>query len=563
MSVRWDPVLVRHVAAELDELLAGGRVRGLRLDGTTRDVVLILRERTLLWRLHPERGHILLYPPREPSADTLRVAGSVRGVRASDDERILHLRIVPARGKRPDLVVHVELLGNQWNLVVCEDPGDRIRHVLVSRTGSRPLRVGETYAAPRPLVREGRSESLGLGRWMEILEPLAPEARARALVGSIAYTSPLNAPALLGKAALVSGPEARAALEEGWAAWKRMAEAAAPPDPAVLESEHGPQPYPFPLPGMPSRHADSLLDAFALSAERTEEARGASPLALLPGGLLAELDAAVDAALRRVTRIEAELAALEDPDELRTLGNVLLAHYADVPRGASQVTLPGFSGETVVVPLDPGLEPHENASKLYARAGRVERARERLPDLLARARARAARLEEVLERARLGQASEAEIRALAPAREQGEQGRRGRRTVLAALPYRSYRSSGGLEIRVGKGARQNDDLTFHHAAPGDVWLHARHAAGAHVVLRWSGPGSPPGRDLTEAAVLAALRSEARTSASVPVDWTFRKYVRKPRGAAPGQVVMERAHTVFVAPDPALAERLATDAGEEG
>jgi predicted ribosome quality control (RQC) complex YloA/Tae2 family protein len=127
-----------------------------------------------------------------------------------------------------------------------------------------------------------------------------------------------------------------------------------------------------------------------------------------------------------------------------------------------------------------------------------------------------------------------------------------------ALPYRRYLSSGGIEIRVGKGARQNDELTFEHASPDDVWLHARHVAGAHVVLRWQGDGSPPAKDLTEAAVLAALHSRARSSSSVPVDWTRRKHVRKPRKSPPGAVVVERVKTLFVEPDEALEERLRGD-----
>jgi predicted ribosome quality control (RQC) complex YloA/Tae2 family protein len=125
-----------------------------------------------------------------------------------------------------------------------------------------------------------------------------------------------------------------------------------------------------------------------------------------------------------------------------------------------------------------------------------------------------------------------------------------------ALPYRVFRSSGGLEIRVGRGARHNDELTFRHSAPGDVWLHARHVGGAHVILRWPGPGNPPARDLAEAATLAALHSKARTSGSVPVDWTLRKYVRKPRKAPPGRVAADRVATLFVRPEPALLETLA-------
>ncbi|MBA3559376.1 MAG: DUF814 domain-containing protein [Gemmatimonadaceae bacterium] len=112
-----------------------------------------------------------------------------------------------------------------------------------------------------------------------------------------------------------------------------------------------------------------------------------------------------------------------------------------------------------------------------------------------------------------------------------------------------------MDIWVGRGAKSNDQLTFRESAPDDVWLHARGAAGAHVVLRWSQAERPPATDLEEAALLAAWHSRARGSAVVPVDWTRRKYVRKPRGSAPGLVVVMRADTIMARPDPISERRL--------
>jgi predicted ribosome quality control (RQC) complex YloA/Tae2 family protein len=59
----------------------------------------------------------------------------------------------------------------------------------------------------------------------------------------------------------------------------------------------------------------------------------------------------------------------------------------------------------------------------------------------------------------------------------------------------------------------------------------------------------------EAAILAAIHSGARTSRMVPVDYTRRKYVRKPRRSPPGTVMIERAKTIFVEPSPELEARL--------
>jgi hypothetical protein len=518
------------------------------MDGSTRDLVLLFREATLAWPLHPGHGAPLLLPAAEPAMTDLPVRARLRGVRTPVDERVLVFELLPGRG-HPSRDLIVELLGNQWNALVVEGPEARIRHVLVRRDGKRPARVGGVYAPPPPSDREGAESPLRWERWREILAPVPPTDRARALVRAVAWTSPVNAPALVDA---VDDPEE--ALRLGWESWRALAHEGRPPVPCLLEDEGRLQPYPWPLAGRVDTKADTLLDAFRLWSERQPpEAAAAAGAAVLPPERVAALERAADTALRRVTSLQAEQDAVEEPDALRARGHLLLARFAQVPASAKTVELVDFAGNAVTVELDPTLAVQENAAALYDRAARAERAKERLPGLLRDAQGEATRFVALLERAREGNATAEELDAAlppapkAPGRREGEG---------ASLPYHVFRSSGGLEIRVGRGARTNDDLTFRHAAPDDIWLHARHVSGAHVVLRWARSGNPPARDLHEAAVLAALHSRARTSGTVPVDWTLRKYVRKPRGAAPGAVVPDRVRTLFVEPDPTLAERLA-------
>jgi predicted ribosome quality control (RQC) complex YloA/Tae2 family protein len=268
---------------------------------------------------------------------------------------------------------------------------------------------------------------------------------------------------------------------------------------------------------------------------------------------------ALQRARGRVRGLERELAQAADPEEPRSQANLLLARLAEVPRGAREVTLPGFDGGSVRIELDPAQSPQDNAARLYEEAARRDRARERLPALLKKAEAAVRELEGVEEALSRGVLSLEEIRRRIPSPRRPSPGpKRGEER----RPFRRYLSSGGLEIRVGRSSRDNDALTFHHSHPEDVWLHARDRAGAHVILRWQGQGSPPQRDLAEAAVLAALHSGARSSGSVPVDWTRRKYVRKPRKAPPGTVIPERVRTLFVEPDPELPGRLGRNADPE-
>ena len=239
---------------------------------------------------------------------------------------------------------------------------------------------------------------------------------------------------------------------------------------------------------------------------------------------------AVDARHRRaIDRMRAELARARDAAQVRAAADALVA-LGDAPAPAV-VRLAG--GVEWPVGARAGERAADAARRLFADARSKERALASLPARLraAEAGAPAGRPTELGASARPATARRA--------------------ATAARTPWRTYRSSGGLAIWVGRGAASNDALTFRAAAPDDVWLHARDAAGAHVVLRWTDAGAPPARDLREAACLAAWHSKARGSALVPVDWTRRKHVRKPRGAAPGAVILREERTIMARPDAAL------------
>ena len=100
---------------------------------------------------------------------------------------------------------------------------------------------------------------------------------------------------------------------------------------------------------------------------------------------------------------------------------------------------------------------------------------------------------------------------------------------------------------MGRNDWENDLLT-RRAHPEDFWFHAQGCPGSHVVLKREGRKADPGkRTLEEAAGVAAYWSKARTSKTVPVNYTLKKYVRKPRRAKPGSVLIQREKTLFVEP----------------
>jgi predicted ribosome quality control (RQC) complex YloA/Tae2 family protein len=126
-------------------------------------------------------------------------------------------------------------------------------------------------------------------------------------------------------------------------------------------------------------------------------------------------------------------------------------------------------------------------------------------------------------------------------------GGRKKRANLSIPGVRQYLSSDGYEVLVGRTARDNDQLTFRVARPNDLWLHAGDYPGSHVIVRNSSRTEIPPRTILEAAQLAAKFSQASKDSKVAIHYTRRKFLSKPKGAAPGLVRMSSFKTITVGP----------------
>ena len=117
---------------------------------------------------------------------------------------------------------------------------------------------------------------------------------------------------------------------------------------------------------------------------------------------------------------------------------------------------------------------------------------------------------------------------------------------------RRYLSTDGYEILVGRTARDNDNLTFRIAQPNDLWMHAGDYPGSHVVVRNPTRKEIPHRTIIEAAQLAGKFSQASEDAKVVIHYTPRKFLSKPKGAAPGLVRLSRFRSLAVEPKEAVS-----------
>jgi len=556
----FDSVVLAAVAREIAALVGSRAVRVAQPapDEIAIDLRAPSRSATVLCSIHPRWARIHLASKTAsggPSsfAQVLRnrlESATLAGVRQTSFERILTLTFQTVRG-RADLIG--EIMGRHSNLILVEDGTitGSLKSVPRSKSSVREVLPGRPYVAPpagRPSPASLDAQSLAA------MLSSSDEPLAKRLVASVLGLSPPLAAEVVVRAGL--NPEAPSRGQAGAAArlWETLQEVVAIVEhdafaPVVYYDGSAPVGFapflfkslaelrPAPASSM-SEAVEMVLGQFGAAA-RLEEERAA-------------LLAAVRAALERVERTAAEVQrAVEEAErtgKLRQHGELLLAYASQIPPRVPHVTLPGFDGAPVTIDLDPTLSAVENAQRLFKRYGRVRSAR---PALEARLRAAAderAYLESA--RALIDQASSSDD-LFDLRRELADEGYvRARKTPArpSATPGpRRFVLADGATVLVGRTNHENDVLTFKVASPDDIWLHARGTPGAHAILK-SGTANPSEETIQQAAAIAAYFSKARGAAQTAVDYTRRRYVRKPRGAKPGLVTSTREQTVYVKPE---------------
>jgi predicted ribosome quality control (RQC) complex YloA/Tae2 family protein len=232
----------------------------------------------------------------------------------------------------------------------------------------------------------------------------------------------------------------------------------------------------------------------------------------------------------------------------QTCGTLLMAHLAETAPGVTECEL-SDGDRRVSIPLDPMLTPVQNAQRYFEKAKHARLARRQAEErrIVLRDRITASQsLLHALRNATTRQEFDAFMKTHSDELKDFGIGKKG--PEPRDLPFRTFVVEGGFEVWVGKDNAGNDLLTLRYAKPNDLWFHVRGTPGSHVVLRVStGSGVPGKKPRQQAAGIAAYYSKMRNARMVPVTMTERKNVRKPKGAAPGSVIVSHEETVFAEP----------------
>lgn len=237
-----------------------------------------------------------------------------------------------------------------------------------------------------------------------------------------------------------------------------------------------------------------------------------------------------------------KLEELKNTPPPSQLADVIMANLHQFSGGVQQLELDNFyTGSTVKVNLKPNQKPQDLAESLYRKSKNRQLELDQLEKTIESKRVLEAELRDKIQE--LSQVSD--FRKLKNFQKTHKEDIRDKKDA-ESLPFKVFEFE-GFTIWVGKSAKDNDEMLRGFARKEDIWLHARQAAGSHVLIKMRGVTVVPQRVMERAAELAAFYSKLKSDTLAPVMYTEAKYVRKVKGSAPGSVMVDREKVILVSP----------------
>lgn len=534
LRIPFDSLTLASVVHELQEFV-GAKVQRISQPSET-EVVFELYGGSagvghLLISCHPEfaRAHLSTRKPGNPTSPPQfltalrsRIGISrVMGIRQVRFDRVLEIEF---EGPEGQFLLVAELMGKHSNLMLL-DSGRRVIGAAkwIGKSKSvRPIQAGQKYEPPpfdvRPsLLTASASDDLSK---CEGASPFLIR-----LIGQIGQISPIGG-------------------------LKQVQD-------AVLTGKYTPVLVPgsgaYPLSVAPLIAGEVSRKSISVALEQHyDQAIPAAKAESLRASVRTQIDRVLLARETAIQDLNQAVSAGQGASKQQLQGELILAYGATLAEGASLLEAHDYEGNPIQIKLNPEQNFKENANRYFdkakrakARLGtvadqldRLSRDREDILSFLAKLEAatRLREIEELHEEAK----THRWLNKPPPPKANKED-----------RPYEGHRvrellGPGGYAVLYGENAESNDYLTMRVAKPNDWWLHVRGSTSAHVVIQTRNlPDKVQRETLMFAAKVAVQNSPSKHAGYVPVDYTLKKYVRKPKGAAKGSATYTHEKTLHV------------------
>ena len=563
---------------ELNKRLAGGKIDKIQ-QTDKEELLLMVRSLGQTYRLlinasaSDNRVQLTELKKQAPSEAPMfcmllrkRIAGG-KIVRFEQErlDRVLKISIETYNdlGDLSVFALYCELMGKHSNIILVNEKGvivDAIKHVGLGMSSVRFVMPGLEYSAPPAQDKQDPSKASADDFSMAMC--MVGMSIAKALSNAFFGLSPAVAAQLVARytdkteCTQLSEAEREELAERLAAFYADMAQGKEKASAVLNALGETEAVYPFAIAGGGIKLYDSIgeaLDSLYINSDRREWAKrhGASARKVLQNN--------IERCEKKLALYADALNSGEQMEKCRLYGELLTANLPSLKSGTDTAAVDNYYAdpvERIAIPLDRQLTPGENAQRYYKKYQKLKAARDMAIVQREQTLSELNYLEGQLDNLTKCTAENELSELIEELKEQGyiKRDKGGKKKMkLAASKPMHFVSSTGADIYVGKNNRQNDELTLRFASPNDIWMHTKNIPGSHVIVK--GASEQDTATMTEAALLAAYYSRARGSENVAVDYTPRKYVKKPAGAKPGMVIYTTNKTAYVTPSEEAVARL--------
>lgn len=555
---------------ELNKRLAGGKIDKIQ-QTDKEELLLMVRSLGQTYRLlinasaADNRVQLTELKKQAPSEAPMfcmllrkRIAGG-KIVRFEQErlDRVLKISIETYNdlGDLSEFALYCELMGKHSNIILVNEKGvivDAIKHVGLGMSSVRFVMPGLEYSAPPAQDKQDPSKASAGDFSMAMC--MVGMGIAKALSNAFFGLSPAVAAQLVARytdkteCTQLSEAEREELAERLAAFYADMAQGKEKASAVLNALGETEAVYPFAISGSGIKLYDSIgeaLDSLYINSDRREWAKrhGASARKVLQNN--------IERCEKKLALYADALNSEEQMEKCRLYGELLTANLHSLKSGTDTAAVDNYYAdpvERIAIPLDRQLTPGENAQRYYKKYQKLKAARDMAIVQREQTLSELNYLEGQLDNLTKCTAENELSELIEELKDQGyiKRDKGGKKKMkLAASKPMHFVSSTGADIYVGKNNRQNDELTLRFASPNDIWMHTKNIPGSHVIVK--GANEQDTATMTEAALLAAYYSRARGGENVAVDYTPRKYVKKPAGAKPGMVIYTTNKTAYVTP----------------
>lgn len=565
-----DALHIKFIASELQTALAGGRIDKITAPsfGAVRFAIYASgKTHGLFISINPDNAHLRLTSGERQEAASVPVfvahlkkhlIGAIIGdIYCLDNERIVFIELSGKSdlGQTKNYKLVAELMGKHSNIMLLDDDDkikESFKHIPLDLSSKRQILPGIKYTTAPPqigkinpfdsaalntLLKEQTSNNLNLAKVLSSnVFGLAP-----ATIREIAFEVTSN-----------SNKKLQTVLDE----FSNKTNF----EPCFTNSDFYFKPYlHLELDKSAFTATSSLLEAVdSFYGTKSEKAK----FDLAARRLNQIVATSLSRAQKRLGVLLERQQEAQNADEAKMLGELLIANLYRVGKNDTSIQVDNYYVDppcSVTINLSAEMSPQKQAENYFKKYRKAKKTLEMLVPQLEQTEGEIEYLESVvasIERAETvddldgileelfagGYGNSATKQAT---KKKDKQKPKSDRELLVASAKRTEFL--GYTILTGRNNLQNDALVK-SSATSDVWLHPKEFRGSHTVIVNPKKTLPPDNVLVHAATICAKNSKAKFSDSIPVDYTFIKFVSKPKGATAGKVIYTNQKTIWVKPD---------------